>query len=161
MILALWLLSLPLRFLAALGLRRSVIIACLLILAVTAYGVAEDLDLIEPPAQAAPAPNPPAGQHTPSRAAVADIPTGYLRLYRSAGVRYGVSWSVLAAIGKVESDHGRSSCPGFARAATGLGLVGPCSWAVCRAARPATPGPATATAAPTTPRMPSRPRPAT
>src|SRR5215218_7982840 len=43
MILAAWLLSLPFRLLAALGLRRSVILACLFVLAVTAYGVAEDL----------------------------------------------------------------------------------------------------------------------
>src|SRR4029450_1984981 len=35
MILAVWLLSLPFRFLAALGLRRSVILACLRVLAVT------------------------------------------------------------------------------------------------------------------------------
>ena len=61
MIGAVWLLSLPFRLLAALGLRRSVILACLLVLAVTAYGVAEDLDLIEPPAHAAPAPTPAAG----------------------------------------------------------------------------------------------------
>ena len=99
MTLAAWLLSLPFRLLAALGLRRSVILACLFILAVTAYGVAEDLGLIEPPAQAAPAPKPAAGQPTPSRAAVADIPAGYLRLYRSAGARYRVPWPVLAAIG--------------------------------------------------------------
>jgi hypothetical protein len=112
MILAVWLLSLPLRLLAALGLRRSVILACLFVLAVTVYGVAEDLGLIEPPAQAAPAPRPTVGQPGPSRAAVADIPAGYLRLYRQAGVRYRVPWSVLAAIGKVESDHGRSSAPG-------------------------------------------------
>jgi hypothetical protein len=44
MILAAWLLSLPFRLLAALGLRRSVILACLLVLAVTAYGVTQDLD---------------------------------------------------------------------------------------------------------------------
>jgi hypothetical protein len=40
MILAVWLLSLPFRLLAALGLRRSVVLACLFVLAVTAYGVA-------------------------------------------------------------------------------------------------------------------------
>ena len=85
MILALWLLSLPFRFLAALGLRRSVILACLFVLTVTAHGVAEDLGLLEPPAQAAPARQPAAGQPTPSRAAVADIPAGYLRLYRQSG----------------------------------------------------------------------------
>ena len=44
MILAAWLLSLPFRLLAALGLRRSVILACLFVLAVTAYGVTQDLD---------------------------------------------------------------------------------------------------------------------
>jgi Transglycosylase SLT domain len=112
MIGALWLLSLPLRLLAALGLRGSVILACLLMLAVTAYGVAEDLDLVEPPARAAPAPKPAAGPPSPSRAAFADIPPGYLQLYRRAGARYRVPWSVLAAIGKVESDHGRSPLPG-------------------------------------------------
>jgi hypothetical protein len=112
MILALWLLSLPFRLLAALGLRGSVILGCLLVLAVTAYGVAEDLGLIQPPAQAAPAPKPTTRQPTPTRAAVADIPTGYLRLYHQAGMTYRVPWPVLAAIGKVESDHGRLRLPG-------------------------------------------------
>jgi hypothetical protein len=112
MIGAAWLLSLPFRLLAALGLRRSVILACLLVLAVTAYGVAEDLGLIEPPAQAAPARTPAVRQPSPSRAATADIPAGYLRLYRQAGATYVVPWSVLAAIGKVESDHGRLRLPG-------------------------------------------------
>jgi hypothetical protein len=58
MILAVWLLSLPFRLLTALGLRRSVILACLFVLAVTTYGVAQDLGLLEPPAQAAPARKP-------------------------------------------------------------------------------------------------------
>ena len=65
------------------GLRGTVVLACLLILTVTAYGVAEDLGLLEAPAKAAPAPKKPAaGQPAPSRAAAADIPAGYLRLYR-------------------------------------------------------------------------------
>jgi hypothetical protein len=112
MIAAVWLLSLPFRLLAALGLRRSVILACLSVLVVTAYGVAEDLGLLEPPAQAAPVRNPAARQPAPSRAAAADIPAGYLRLYRTAGAHYRIPWPVLAAIGKVESDHGRSPLPG-------------------------------------------------
>jgi hypothetical protein len=112
MSLAVWLLSLPFRLLAALGLRRSVILACLFILAVTTCGVAEDLGLVQPPAQAAPARTPAVRQPSPSRAAIADIPTGYLRLYRQAGARHRVPWSVLAAIGKVESDHGRLQLPG-------------------------------------------------
>jgi membrane-bound lytic murein transglycosylase B len=125
MILAVWLLSLPFRLLAALGLRRSVVLACLFVLAVTAYGVAQDLGLLEPPAQAAPARNPAAGQPAPSRAAVADIPAGYLRLYRTAGARYRISWSVLAAIGKVESDHGRARLPGVRSGSNWAGACGP------------------------------------
>jgi membrane-bound lytic murein transglycosylase B len=125
MILAAWLLSLPFRLLAALGFRRSVILACLFVLAVTVYGVAEDLGLIQPPAQAAPARKPAAGQPTPSRAAVADIPAGYLRLYRTAGVRYRIPWPVLAAIGKVESDHGRVRLPGVRSGNNWAGACGP------------------------------------
>jgi membrane-bound lytic murein transglycosylase B len=125
MILAVWLLSLPLRLLATLGLRRSVILACLFVLAVTAYGVAQDLGLIEPSAQAAPARKPSTGQPPPSRAAVADIPAGYLRLYRTAGARYRVPWPVMAAIGKVESDHGRTRLPGVRSGSNWAGACGP------------------------------------
>jgi membrane-bound lytic murein transglycosylase B len=125
MILALWLLSLPFRLLAALGLRRSVILACLFVLAVTCYGVAQDLGLLEPPAHAAPARKPATGQPAPSLAAVADIPVGYLRLYRAAGARYRIPWSVLAAIGKVESDHGRARLPGVRSGSNWAGACGP------------------------------------
>ena len=125
MILALWLLSLPVRLLAALGLRRSVIVACLFVLAVTAYGVAEDLGMLDPPARAAPAPKPAAGQPRPSRAATADIPAQYLRLYRQAGARYRIPWPVLAAIGKVESDHGRPQLPGVRSGSNWAGACGP------------------------------------
>ena len=123
--LAVWLAALPVRVLAALGLRRSVILACLLVLAVTAYGIAEDLGLLEPPAQAAPARTPAAGQPRPSRAAVADIPAQYLRLYRQAGARYRIPWPVLAAIGKVESDQGRARLPGVRSGSNWAGACGP------------------------------------
>jgi membrane-bound lytic murein transglycosylase B len=125
MILAVWLLWLPFRVVAALGLRRSVILACFFVLAVTVYGVAEDLGLLEPPARAAPARKPAAGQPRPSRAAVADIPPGYLRLYRTAGARYRIPWSVLAGIGKVESDHGRAPLPGVRSGSNWAGACGP------------------------------------
>jgi hypothetical protein len=108
-----------------LGLRGTVVLACLLVLAVTAYGVAEDLGLLEAPAQAAPAPKPTAGQPAPSSAAVADIPPGYLRLYRRAGARYRIPWSVLAAIGKVESEHGRVRLPGVRSGSNWAGACGP------------------------------------
>jgi hypothetical protein len=48
----------------------------------------------------------------PPAHAVADIPRGYLRLYQAAGRAHRVSWRVLAAMGKNESDHGRAPLPG-------------------------------------------------
>jgi membrane-bound lytic murein transglycosylase B len=126
MILVLWLLSLPLRLLAALGLRRSVILACLFVLAVTAYGVAEDLGLLEAPARAAPARKPATScRPKPTRAAMADIPRSYLRLYCKAGARYRIPWPVLAAVGKVESDHGRTRLPGVRSGSNWAGACGP------------------------------------
>ncbi|MEV6242497.1 bifunctional lytic transglycosylase/C40 family peptidase [Lentzea sp. NPDC051838] len=51
----------------------------------------------------------------PSREALADIPPDYLDLYvAGATVCPGLDWSVLAAIGKIETDHGRSTLPGVA-----------------------------------------------
>jgi hypothetical protein len=53
-----------------------------------------------------------------------DVPRGYLRLYRAAARRYGVDWRVLAAIGKNESDHGRSKAAGVS---SGLNFADCCS----------------------------------
>lgn len=48
----------------------------------------------------------------PSPQAIADIPANYLALYQDAArVCPGLHWSILAAIGKVESNHGRSTLP--------------------------------------------------
>jgi hypothetical protein len=129
MTLAVWLALLPLRLLAALGLRRSLVLTCLFVLAVTAYGVAQDLGLLDPPAAARPAR--PARQAAPSAAARADIPAGYLRLYGRAASRCpGLSWSVLAAIGKVESDHGRSRLPGVRSGWNPAGAAGPMQFGI-------------------------------
>jgi len=40
-------------------------------------------------------------------AAVSDIPPDYLALYQEAARRHGLDWPVLAAVGRVESEHGR------------------------------------------------------
>lgn len=40
--------------------------------------------------------------------AVADIPPNYLALYRDASARFGLDWPILAAVGKVETNHGRN-----------------------------------------------------
>jgi hypothetical protein len=50
-------------------------------------------------------------QTAPSGRAERSIPAGYLTLYRQAGQRYTVPWPVLAAIGSIETDHGRSRAP--------------------------------------------------
>jgi hypothetical protein len=49
----------------------------------------------------------------PSSTARAEIPPAYLALYRaSARACPGLPWGVLAGIGKVETNHGRSTLPG-------------------------------------------------
>jgi hypothetical protein len=49
----------------------------------------------------------------PSRVGIADIPRGYLPLYVAAAETCpGLPWGVLAGIGKVETNHGRSPAPG-------------------------------------------------
>jgi cell wall-associated NlpC family hydrolase len=47
----------------------------------------------------------------PTTTALADNPPDYLLLYEPAGHAYDVPWEVLAGIGKVECDHGRSPNP--------------------------------------------------
>jgi peptidoglycan DL-endopeptidase CwlO len=49
---------------------------------------------------------------SPSATALADIPVEYLSLYEREAAGYGIDWAVLAAIGKVECDHGRSRLAG-------------------------------------------------
>jgi len=53
----------------------------------------------------------PAPGYEASEEALSDIPPTYLRLYRQAGARYGLDWTILAGIGKVECDHGRDPDP--------------------------------------------------
>ena len=58
-----------------------------------------------------------AGPQTVSASADAkgDVPAAYLRMYESAAARYGIDWAILAAIGKVECDHGRDPDPSCTR----------------------------------------------
>ncbi len=67
-----------------------------------------------------------AGAPAASPAAAAEIPTDYLVLYRSAAATCpGLAWPVLAGIGSVESDHGRSTAPGVSSGANAAGAQGP------------------------------------
>ncbi|RBO79808.1 C40 family peptidase [Nocardia puris] len=63
---------------------------------------------------------------TPSTEAQHDIPAEMLTLYHTAaGNCPGLDWSVLAAIGKIETDHGRSTLPGVTSGENASGAGGP------------------------------------
>jgi cell wall-associated NlpC family hydrolase len=64
-------------------------------------------------------------QPAPSPAGRATIPANYLQLFQQAGRTYGVPWVILAGIGKVESDDGRSALPGVHSGANAFGAAGP------------------------------------
>lgn len=77
-----------------------------------------------------------------SDAALADIPPAYLVLYpRSAELCRGLDWTILAAIGDIESNHGRSPLPGVTSGTNYAGAAGPMqflipTWNGVRAAHP-------------------------
>ncbi|SEG98922.1 NlpC/P60 family protein [Nonomuraea solani] len=60
-----------------------------------------------------------------SDSASADIPGEYLDLYKEYGKEIGVQWNILAAVGKRETDHGRSSLPGVKSGTNSAGAAGP------------------------------------
>jgi peptidoglycan DL-endopeptidase CwlO len=66
-----------------------------------------------------------AGQPAVSVAAQNSIPANYLALFKSIGGRYHVPWVVLAGIGKVESDFGRTTLPGVRSGSNPFGAAGP------------------------------------
>lgn len=66
------------------------------------------------------------GGSAPSGDARKDIPPDYLTMYqRAADACPGLPWSVLAAIGKVETNHGRLNAPGVTEGANFAGAAGP------------------------------------
>jgi cell wall-associated NlpC family hydrolase len=61
-----------------------------------------------------------------SSAATAKIPPAMLTLYQQAAVTCpGLPWTILAAIGTVESDNGQSNLPGVHNGANAAGAEGP------------------------------------
>jgi peptidoglycan DL-endopeptidase CwlO len=66
------------------------------------------------------------GQQPPVSSDARDsIPANYLFLFQEMGKRYGVPWVILAGIGKVESDDGRSDLPGVHSGENAFGAAGP------------------------------------
>jgi hypothetical protein len=64
------------------------------------------------------------GAPAPSAAAQNGIPPDYLALYQAAGQQFGVPWTLLAGIGSVETDHGRSAAAGVR---SGVNFAGCCA----------------------------------
>ena len=53
------------------------------------------------------------------------IPANYLKWFQRVGLQYNVPWTVLAGIGKVESDDGRTTLPGVTSNSNAFGAAGP------------------------------------
>jgi len=53
------------------------------------------------------------------------IPADYLYWYQKVGQQYGVPWPILAGIGTVESDNGRTTLPGVHSGSNAFGAAGP------------------------------------
>jgi hypothetical protein len=113
--------------------RTKLAIAPYVVLLVVVLGVLEDrgvLELAPPPTTTRP---PALAGAAPGRVARAEIPAAYLAAYRRAARTCPrLSWALLAAVGKVESNHGRGwpprwrHTPGIARGTENFaGAAGP------------------------------------
>jgi peptidoglycan DL-endopeptidase CwlO len=66
-----------------------------------------------------------AQQPKASAEAANSIPADYLMWFQKVGLQYNVPWTILAGIGKVESDDGRTTLPGVTSGANAFGAAGP------------------------------------
>lgn len=88
--------------------RRTSIGAALVAFTAGTFGIA----VVVPLMAAAPGPDPRGQAGAISTVAAADIPPEALAAYQGAAVRWGLDWAILAAVGKLECDHGRSQLAG-------------------------------------------------
>jgi membrane-bound lytic murein transglycosylase B len=65
---------------------------------------------VAPPARATPTPG---------------IPGRYVEIYQRVGAEYGLQWTMLAAVGQIESHSGQSQLPGVASGTNTAGAEGP------------------------------------
>jgi hypothetical protein len=72
----------------------------------------------------------PTGQMQPSEEALSDIPGNYFKLYQDSAQESNIDWAVLAAIGKVETHHGRygGTCATSSAGANGPMQFIPSTW---------------------------------
>ena len=64
-------------------------------------------------------------QPTESNVAANSIPANYLHWFQFVGLQYNVPWTILAGIGKVESDDGQTTLPGVNSGSNSFGAAGP------------------------------------
>ena len=64
-------------------------------------------------------------QPTASNVAANSIPANYLHWFQFVGLQYNVPWTILAGIGKVESDDGQTTLPGVNSGTNAFGAAGP------------------------------------
>jgi hypothetical protein len=134
------------------GARTGAVLVALLTLAVLSSSASPGYSLAQVPRSVgksiakalgavpkAPAKPADTGQRGASSFALADIPRRYLGFYTDAAAACrGLTWQVLAAIGKIESDHGRSSAPGVRSGVNRFGCcAGPMQFNI-RNGRPST-----------------------
>lgn len=117
------------------GAAVAALIVPVLLLSAAAAGILADDDTTPTAAAAQP------GADIP----VADIPAAMLPLYQRAATADcdGLPWTVLAAVGKVETDHGRSPLPGVHSGQNSAGAQGPMQFlpaTFAAYARPVPPG---------------------
>jgi peptidoglycan DL-endopeptidase CwlO len=60
-----------------------------------------------------------------SNEAANSIPASYLKWFQKVGLQYNISWTILAGIGKVESDDGRTTLTGVISGSNNFGAAGP------------------------------------
>jgi peptidoglycan DL-endopeptidase CwlO len=60
-----------------------------------------------------------------STEAANSIPSNYLKWFQRVGLQYNVPWTILAGVGKVESDDGRTTLPGVNSGSNSFGAAGP------------------------------------
>lgn len=73
--------------------------------------------------------------HQPSALAVQDIPASYLALFQKWASQYGIDWTVLAGVGRVETDFGRALLPGVSSGTNAAGAAGPMQFEAATFAR--------------------------
>jgi hypothetical protein len=71
----------------------------------------------------------------PSPYAIQTIPAAYLHIYWRVGEEYGLDWTKLAAVGRIESDHGRLPAPGVVSGTNRAGAAGPAQFTASTWAR--------------------------